>query len=129
MDVVVPMDGSERSRDALRFAADFANRYDGSVHVIHVTDHPAEAEAEITEKAEAILADAGLEDEPELLVNVSKFRWSNRVGKEILKYVEEEGYDHVVMGHHGEGALGRALLGSASETVVRGATVPVTVIP
>lgn len=128
MDVLVPMDGSELSRDALRFAVDFAGRYDGSVHVVHVTDHPADEEPRIVEQAESIIEEAGLEDDPEVRINVSKFRWSDRVGKEILRMIEEDGYDHVVMGHHGSGALGRAILGSASETVVRGATVPVTVI-
>lgn len=129
MDVLVPMDGSERSRDALRFAVDFANRYDGTIHVVHITDHPSDEEDKISEQAQATLEEAGFEDEPEMIVNVSKFRWSNRVGKEILQFVEEEGYDHVIMGHHGTGALGRALLGSAAETVIRGTTVPVTVVP
>lgn len=129
MDVLVPMDGSERSEDALRFAVDFANRYDGSVHVVHITDHPANEEPEIVENARSIIEEAGLADEPEVRINVSKFRWSDRVGKEILKLVEEEGYDHVVMGHHGTGALGRAILGSAAETVVRSSTIPVTVVP
>ncbi|MFB6302439.1 MAG: universal stress protein [Haloferacaceae archaeon] len=129
MDVLVPMDQSERSRDALRFAVDFANRYDGSVHVVHVTDHPGDEDEEIKRNARQIIEEAGLEDEPETVIEVVQFRWSNRVGKEILKLVEDEGYDHVVMGHHGTGALGRAVLGSAAETVVRGSTVPVTVVP
>jgi nucleotide-binding universal stress UspA family protein len=129
MDVLVPMDGSERSRDALRFAADFANRYEGSVHVVHVTDHPGELEDQIEENARQILEEAGLEDDPETRINVTKFRWSNRVGKEIVKLAEEDGYDHIVMGHHGTGALGRAILGSAAETVVRSSTIPVTIVP
>jgi nucleotide-binding universal stress UspA family protein len=33
------------------------------------------------------------------------------------------------MGHHGSGRIERALVGSAAETVVRGETVPVTVVP
>ena len=128
MDILVPMDGSELSKDALRFAVDFANRYDASVHVVHITDHPGDEEPEIVDEAKRIISDAGLEDEPEVIINVTQFRWSNRVGKEILNLVEDEGYDHVVMGHHGSGALGRAILGSAAERVVRGATVPVTII-
>ncbi|MFB6079708.1 MAG: universal stress protein [Haloferacaceae archaeon] len=129
MDVLVPMDGSELSREALRFAVDFANRYDGTVHVVHFTDHPDEMEAEIVEDAESIVEEAGLDDDPEILVKVNQFRWSNQVGKEVVRLVAEDGYDHVVMGHHGSGALGRAILGSAAETVVRRSEVPVTVVP
>lgn len=129
MDVLVPVDGSELGWEALRFGADLANRYDGSVHVVHVTDHPAEKEAEIIERAKRILEEAGLEDEPDMLINVTQFRWANRVGKEILNLVEEEDYDHIVMGHHGSGAIGRAILGSAAETVVRNTTTPVTIVP
>lgn len=129
MDVLVPVDGSEIGWEALRFGVDFANRYDGSVHVIHVTDHPAEAEKELVERAEQIVEQAGMEDEPDVLINVTQFRWANRVGKEILNLAEEEEYDHIVMGHHGSGAIGRAILGSAAETVVRNAMVPVTIVP
>ena len=56
-------------------------------------------------------------------------RPANRVGQNILEMVEEEGYDHVVMGHHGAGAVERAILGSAAETVLRSNQVPVTVVP
>lgn len=129
MDVLVPVDGSPLGWEALRFAVDFANRYDGSVHVVHVTDHPSDAETEIVERAEGIVEEAGLEDEPEVVINVTQFRWANRVGREILNLVEDGDYDHIVMGHHGSGAVGRAILGSAAERVVRGSKIPVTVIP
>lgn len=43
--------------------------------------------------------------------------------------VAEEGYDHVVMGHHGSGMVDRAMLGSAAETVVDAKEVPVTIVP
>jgi nucleotide-binding universal stress UspA family protein len=33
------------------------------------------------------------------------------------------------MGHHGSGAVQRAILGSAAEAVVRSESVPVTIIP
>ena len=36
---------------------------------------------------------------------------------------------HIVMGTHGRGAVGRLLLGSVSEGIVRQSRIPVTVIP
>jgi nucleotide-binding universal stress UspA family protein len=41
----------------------------------------------------------------------------------------EQDFDHVVMGHHGSGAVERAILGSAAETVLRAEEFPVTVVP
>ena len=56
-------------------------------------------------------------------------RLADRVGTEILELVAEEIHDHVVMGQHGSGRVERALLGSDTETTVRGETVPATVVP
>jgi nucleotide-binding universal stress UspA family protein len=44
-----------------------------------------------------------------------------------VPFAEDGSYDHVVMGHHGSGTVGRAILGSADETVVRAESLPVTV--
>jgi len=47
----------------------------------------------------------------------------------ILKNVKRENVDLIVMNIHGKGMLDRALLGSTAERVVRGAGVPVLLIP
>jgi nucleotide-binding universal stress UspA family protein len=56
-------------------------------------------------------------------------RTAGRVGKEIVSMATEQDFDHVVMGHHGSGAVERAILGSAAETVLRAEEFPVTVVP
>ena len=131
MDVLVPIDGSDCSFRALEFAVDFIQRYEGMLHVIHVTYFQGEDTEKILSRAEELISEAGLEDEPEIITNLSlsKPGYANRVGKDILQLAEEGGYDHVVMGHHGTGRIGRAILGSAAETVVRAAEVPSTIIP
>ena len=129
MKVLVPIDGSDCSVRALEFAIDFAARYEGSLHVVHFTDAKTEATDEILETAEETLERAGVEDAPELVECDIEMRIAANVGKEILETVEEEDYDHVVMGHHGSGTVERLILGSAAETVVRGETVPVTIVP
>ena len=51
-------------------------------------------------------------------------------GARVQGAITHPGYEHVIMGHHGgTGLLGRALLGSASQTVLEGADVPLTVVP
>ena len=50
------------------------------------------------------------------------------VGPTLIRYVGELGADLVVMASHGRGALGRALLGSVADHVVRTAAVPVLLV-
>lgn len=48
--------------------------------------------------------------------------------KQILRYVEEAGIDHVIIGATGKTGLTRLLMGSTADTVTRRAPVTVTVI-
>ena len=47
---------------------------------------------------------------------------------EILKAVTQQGVHMVVMGTHGHGLLGRALMGSVAQRVVTESTVPVLLV-
>lgn len=130
MEILVPIDGSECSTRALDFAIEFARRFEASLHVVHVSDEETDATDEILARARERLVEAGVEDEPEISTDVDlAFRPADRVGEVILELVEERGYDHVVMGHHGGGAVDRAMLGSAAHTVVEEESVPATVVP
>ncbi|MFC6725767.1 universal stress protein [Halobium palmae] len=127
--VLVPLDGSECSRRALEFAVALADRFDADLHVVHFSDHQTDATDTIIDRAHETVEAAGLEDDPELIESTSGIRNANHVGAAILELVEDRGYDHVVMGHHGEGTVGRAILGSAAETMLRSEAVAVTVVP
>lgn len=131
MEVLVPVDNSDCSFRALEFATEFVRRYDGSLHVVHITDHGEEEATEVVQRAEDVLSEAGIEDEPEVVTDVrmSNLQYADRVGQDVLELVEEEGYDHVVMGTHDAGRIEGALLGSAAKTVVEDTEVPVTVVP
>jgi nucleotide-binding universal stress UspA family protein len=54
--------------------------------------------------------------------------WEGEPGEAILEAATAEGADIIVLGSHGRGAIGRLLLGSVSERVVRQAAVPVVVV-
>lgn len=130
MEILVPIDGSDPSRVALEFAIDLVGCFDGSLHVIHFSDAQTDATDEILDSAADRLDEAGIDDDPELLVGEASVRRADGVGESIVAYVEEHGYDHVVMGHHGRGGpVERAILGSAAEAVVRSGSVSATVIP
>jgi nucleotide-binding universal stress UspA family protein len=130
MNVLAPIDGSECSTRALRFAAELARNFDASLHVVHFSDEETDATDAILAGAREILDEEGIECEPELSTDVRlEFRPAERVGKDILDLVEQRDYDHVVMGHHGSSTIERAIVGSAAETVLRSEKVAVTVVP
>ncbi|MFB6146916.1 MAG: universal stress protein [Halobacteriaceae archaeon] len=131
MDILAPVDGSDCSYRALEFATELVQRYDGTLHVVHVTDQRGETAETVLERATEILDRAGVADDPEIVTDVrlDEPRYANRVGEHVLDLVEERGYGHVAMGHHGAGAVERVILGSAAETVVRAAETPATIIP
>lgn len=131
MDVLTPIDGSDCSYRAVEHAAEFVQRYDGTLHVVHITTVEGNSAQEILDRASSILADEGITADSEIVSDLQATdpRYGNRIGKDILRLVEEREYDHIIMGHHGAGAVERLVLGSAAQTVIQAAEVPTTVIP
>lgn len=131
MRVLAPIDGSDCSFRALEFAINLATKYEGTLHVVHITDYVADTTDDILDQAKNLLSEAGIDDHPEIVrdLRMSEPRYANKVGKDILRIADEGEYNHIVMGHHGTGRIGRAVLGSAAETVVRAAEHPATIVP
>lgn len=130
MEILVPIDGSECSFRALEFAVEFGRRFDASLQVVHITDEETDATDDIIDRAREYLREQGVESEPEISTDVDlAFRPAERIGEDILELVEDRGYDHVVMGHHGGSTVERAMLGSAAHTVVEEESVAVTIVP
>jgi nucleotide-binding universal stress UspA family protein len=74
-----------------------------------------------------LLADAVAEVGPE--VPVSLTATGGDPADQILRYAGLHPIDLIVVGTHGRTGVGRALLGSVAERVVRGARCPVLVVP
>ena len=129
MKILIPIDGTDASKRALDFAIEMAAQMDGTLHVVHFTNKSTDATDAILDDARERLASANVRDVPELTTLTVDIWNADRVGKEILDVVKEHGYDHVVMGHHEDGAVERAVFGSAAETVLRAEAVPMTVVP
>lgn len=54
--------------------------------------------------------------------------WEGDPAESIVEVAQAEGADVIVVGSHGRGAIGRALIGSVSDQVVRRAPCPVLVV-
>lgn len=130
MHILVPIDGSDASFRALRHGAEMAKASKADLSIVHFTDEETDSTQTLMNRASDVLDEVGVDAEPEVSTDVElEFRPGERVGKDILELVDARDVDHIVMGHHGSGAVERAILGSAAETVLESRRVPVTVVP
>jgi nucleotide-binding universal stress UspA family protein len=137
--VLVPIDGSPQSDTALEYALEeFADEEITVVHVIDPIDagystpvgmpggseewyENAQTESEaLFEEAQAAADEYG--------VTLDTAEEMGRPSRTIVEFADENDFDQIVMGSHGRSGVSRILLGSVAETVVRRATMPVTVV-
>jgi nucleotide-binding universal stress UspA family protein len=131
MQLLVPIDGSDSSFDALRFGIEFARGFDADLAVVHFAAERTETTDELFKRARAALAEGSLDTEPELVETdiVRESGAARKVGQRIVELAEGRDYDHVVMGRATSGRLERFVVGSASEAVIEESDLPVTLIP
>ncbi|MFC7325595.1 universal stress protein [Halorubrum rutilum] len=134
--VLVPMDDSELSERALRYALDVHR--DADVTVLHVVGEPSrmmgaatgialaddseervrELSEDVFERAEAIAAERGVAIET-----------MTEVGSPARRIVERaDEFDVVVIGTHGGSLADRLLVGNVAKSVFQHSPVPVTVV-
>lgn len=137
-DVLVPTDGSETVSETLEHATAIAESEDSTVHALYVVDQRITRAADRdmrsnledsleSEGADAVEAvreratEAGLE-------TVTEIRHGTP-SREVLEYASEAGIDLIVIGTQGKTPRQKvSTLGSVSERVVDGATIPVLVV-
>jgi nucleotide-binding universal stress UspA family protein len=135
--ILLATDGSDHATTAARHAIDVADKYDATLHAIYVIEtrtaydnaivDPDEVRANLRSIGEESLAeisglaaDAGVQIETAIEEGVP--------GEEILAYVDAEDIDWVFIGERGHSDFKTVLLGSTSERVLHGTSVPVTVV-
>jgi nucleotide-binding universal stress UspA family protein len=135
--VLCPIDFSEASKEALRYALSLAERARARLTLVHVIDwperrHPGIAAAEyercVTELAARELRDAVPADARNWC-RVEERVLAGPPWKRILGLAAEEAPDLIVLGAHGHNALERFLFGSTANHVVRQARCPVVSVP
>ena len=139
--VLVPLDGSGFAEAALPIAKQLVGRAGGRLHLA-TADQPSPVlvgAGEITSAFHALGQECRLEDESYLVrtaamigkaggasVRVSLLEGPG--GEAICEEADRIGADLVVMSTHGRNAMGRALLGSVADYVVRHAARPVLLV-
>ena len=129
--ILVPIDYSPCSTAALGLAATIARDTGATLLLLHVDETPiflaggeylgASLDAIQTEALkrlnEVVLPDPSLPCE--------RFLQSGFASQEIVQIAKEQQVDFIVMGTHGRRGLGRLLMGSTAEAVLRRAPCPV----
>jgi nucleotide-binding universal stress UspA family protein len=134
--ILVATDGSPASAAAGEEAIDLAGRLDARLIVINVVNVPELTTASAVypgtvvsarEEAEDIAREV-VEQARRAGVNATFLTWEGQPGEAIVAAAEAESVDLIVVGTHGRSVVGRLLLGSVSEYVVRHAHAPVLVV-
>ncbi|HEX5474084.1 MAG TPA: universal stress protein [Vicinamibacterales bacterium] len=139
--VLVATDFSEPSDKALAYGRALASRFGAALHVLHVVQNVyistlgAEACVALAPDLQQQLEDGARERLTRLLdadrsgpPTTAVVLTSTSPALAILDYARGHDIDIIVMGTHGRGPLGRLLLGSVAERVVRLAPCPVLTV-
>jgi nucleotide-binding universal stress UspA family protein len=138
--ILVPVDFSASSHEAMRFAGELAKRFGAHITLIHVYQVPGYALPEgflvagpqtvitMTAEIEHALTEARTELAASGVGEVDALLVQGAAHVEILHVAKKGRFDLIVMGTHGRTGLSRALIGSVAEKVVRKSSCPVLTI-
>ncbi len=139
--ILVPVDFSQKSEEALKVAAKIARKIDGEIYVLHLLDIPS-GEVDMIdghqvpkgpmammlfetthEKFDEFLDKDYLDDIP-----VYEKVMTDAPVEGISEFAQKNDIDFIVMGSHGTSGLEEFFVGSNTEKVVRTSKIPVLVI-
>ncbi|MBC5766973.1 universal stress protein [Ramlibacter albus] len=134
MKVLLAADGSKYTKKALAFLT--ANELAGDDEVVVINVQAAVPPRVKTLVGSAAVTDWHRDEAAKVLDPIEKFlnrhkiahkaRWVvGSPADEIVNVAKREGAQMIVMGTHGHGPVGRALMGSVAQKVVTAAQVPV----
>lgn len=140
--IVVPVDGSETAQKALTTALQMARESNGCVHLVHVVEgltpmaadpygaYSGEVIEVMRQSGRKILDDAlalaraeGVQADTQLFDN-----FGARLAEVVADSATRFNADLLVVGTHGRRGLGRVLMGSGAEQIIRLSPVPVLVL-
>lgn len=135
--ILLAADFSESSREAFRAACSLFGKDGAQLVVMHAIEPivfagepgvppPLMSQDESHRKALGEELRGAYKAAP--VINVKYYLRDGLAAEVLLRTAEELGCDLVVMGTHGRSALGRLLMGSVAETVLRKADCPVLVL-
>jgi nucleotide-binding universal stress UspA family protein len=138
--ILVPIDFSAHSKNALKYAIPLAEKFRASVHLVYVVEptvYPADlgfgqvvlpgVEDELREKGAGELEQLIRREIAGTVTATSSVR-TGSPHQEILHEAEERGVDLIVVATHGHSGVEHILFGSTADRIVRHAQCPVLTI-
>lgn len=133
--ILLAYDGSAASNAAADFAVDLARHYDAELHVLAVLRPPDFGE-EVETKASLEKARRHMDSSlGHLRARLAKDSFPatfhvlvGHPAEQIVRFAEQHGVDHIVVGHRGHSVFERWLLGSVARQVIAYAHCAVTVV-
>lgn len=132
--ILVPLDGSPLAELALSPALRVADEGSTLVLVRAAEAHslpgvdPTLAQVEVVREAEAFLADAAARARRLGFTKVETSVWYGPPSWAIVEAAQSRRVDLIVMSSHGRSGLGRLVLGSVAESVLRSTRIPVFLV-
>ena len=140
--ILIPTDFSDCADHALTRAIDLAERFDATLHILHVVNEldpdwygVSDAQERATKLRKEIQHEARRRldeiapDEPHIdFATEVSLQLSFDVAATINEYVSERDIDLVVMGTHGRRGLERLMLGNVADKLIRHAPCPVITV-
>ena len=141
--ILVPVDFSECSAQALKHARGLAEKLGAKLDVLHAYDVPTFIPPHVVVMMGEVDAPLAEHAEHHAKQQLDDFLQKQGIGKDsnierrtlmgppaltLIEAAEEGNYDLIIMGTHGRTGLPRLVLGSTAEKVVRGAPCAVLTI-
>ena len=139
MKILIPVDGSMPSLDAVRHALRLQRSGLQASFVLATVQEPTylyemvlAPDADVLERVTGAVGARSLKD-AEVLFNDAGISCEREIGsgsvpETLIDFAGRYGCDAIIMGARGWGALRSALLGSVSHAVLQASTVPVTIV-
>lgn len=125
--ILVPLDFSGKSRQALRYAIPLAQKFSAQIHLVHVLKPAGKTEpAEQKRMRQAAIKRLGeMSGELPPRLRAGNAVLSGDPAEEILELASKNNIDLIVLTTKGSSGLKRVLVGSTAESIMRHATCPV----
>ena len=133
--ILVPLDGSALAESAIPKAVELARVGLSSLLLMRAAEahtlpgaDPTEAQVEVVREAEEYLKAVAERLTKDGVRNVETSVWYGPAAAAIVDAARLRKVDLIVMSTHGRSGLGRLILGSVAESVLRGTTTPILLL-
>ena len=133
--IIVPLDGSALAETAIPTAVELARDQGATLVLLRATEVPwlhsddiVDAQIHVVQEAEQYMDVLADRLSTEGVEHVETSVWYGAPAASIVDAVQAQGADLIVMSSHGRTGIGRLILGSVAESVLRGTTTPILLL-